>query len=72
MATYSVTSGEVSNGITLSDGDFLYVSSGGYAAFTTVLNGGSAARSPAARPASPRSVMAAPTSSPAAPPTPPP
>jgi autotransporter passenger strand-loop-strand repeat protein len=46
MTTYSVTSGEVSNGITLRDGDFLYVSSGGYAAFTTLLDGGGAVMLP--------------------------
>ena len=47
MTTYHVTSGQVSNGITLSDGDFVYVSSGGTqlvasgdAVSTSVIGGG--------------------------------
>ena len=42
QTTYSVTAGETSSGITLSNGDFLFVSSGGTATSTTVSNGGSA------------------------------
>ena len=40
MATYSVTFGMTSSGITLSRGDFLLVSSGGIAVSTMVSSGG--------------------------------
>jgi autotransporter passenger strand-loop-strand repeat protein len=40
MTTTSVTSGATSTSLTLSNGDFLYVSSAGTATFTTVRNGG--------------------------------
>jgi autotransporter passenger strand-loop-strand repeat protein len=43
MTTHSVTAGETSTGITLSNGDFLYVSSGGTTSFITVSNGGTEA-----------------------------
>jgi autotransporter passenger strand-loop-strand repeat protein len=42
MTTYSVTSGHTSTSLTLSNGDFLYVSSAGTATFTTVSDGGTA------------------------------
>jgi autotransporter passenger strand-loop-strand repeat protein len=40
VTTYSVTAGETSTGITLSNGDFLFVSSGGTVVATTVSSGG--------------------------------
>ena len=43
MTTRSVTAGETSTGLTLSNGDFLYVSSGGTTSFITVSNGGTEA-----------------------------
>src|SRR5579862_6457637 len=42
MTTYNVNPGVTSGGITLGNGDFLYVSSGGIANTTTVNNGGTA------------------------------